>query len=209
MSGASDGNGKSGKRQPLLSAEDAALWEFVARRIAPAKGKSRVRDFEPDTSIMARSVAEVPPPLPKRPSTAPEQVVRRPPPPKPAPPPPQPVTLERRKARRIAKGTEEIEARLDLHGMTQADAHDALIGFVRRCHANGCRTVLVITGKGGTRGSHDEGDDVVPRHRGVLKRNVPQWLASPDIGGLVVSYTTAHIRHGGEGALYVRLRRNS
>ena len=83
----------------------------------------------------------------------------------------------------------------------------------RSSAARGLRTVLVITGKGGQggdRGGPSRIDhDGLPRERGVLKRNVPRWLASHELGSLVVGYTTAHIRHGGEGALYVRLRRRS
>ena len=89
--------------------------------------------------------------------------------------------------------------------MTQARAHAALRHFVQSCHSNGCRTVLVITGKGGSpleRGAfRDDGSE-----RGVLKRNVPRWLTEPDIAPLVVSFTTAAQRHGGDGALYVHLR---
>jgi DNA-nicking Smr family endonuclease len=202
------------RRRPLLTDDDRALWHYVASRLEPARGKSRVRDVEPDERML---LAQIEQPLPGRAQT------RRPAPPpapatarqarpqpqqkaRPSPEPPKLVILERRKARRIARGNQEIEARLDLHGMTQDDAHSALVGFVRRCHAQGLRTVLVITGKGGTgRGDHD---DVVPRPRGVLRRNVPRWLAGPEIGSLVVSYATAHLRHGGEGALYVRLRRH-
>ena len=133
----------------------------------------------------------------------------------PSPPDPQPAALDRKRARRVARGAEEIEARLDLHGMTQDDAHHALTGFVWRCHAQGLRFVLVITGKGGAGSSDrsgrqagyaDDDGSFVARPRGVLRRNVPRWLGSPELAPMVVSYTTAHIRHGGEGALYVQLR---
>ena len=211
MSGSGDDKRKASSRRPLMSAEDAALWDFVARRLEPAKGKSRIRDVEPDASLMTPGLPHRPPAAsttPKAPSPATKPGIPPPITPKPPrQPQPQRVTLERRKARRIARGTEEIEARLDLHGMTQNDAHDALVGFIRRCHANGYRTVLVITGKGGTRRNRDDGDDVAPRPRGVLKQNVPRWLGGPELSAVVVSYSAAHIRHGGEGALYVRLRR--
>ncbi len=209
------------RRRKLLTEEDEALWNIVAKSIGPAKGKSRVREgaADADTSIEARTD----PPRgghgePRRPtmndkSAPPTPATSRPaapaPPARKSPPPePKSVPLERKKARRIARGADEIEARLDLHGMTQDDAHSALIGFVRRCQAAGFRTVLVITGKGGpVRRHHDDGDDYHERPRGVLRQNVPRWLAGHEIGALVVSYTTAHIRHGGEGALYVQLRR--
>ena len=122
------------------------------------------------------------------------------------------MVLERKRARRIARGSEAIEARLDLHGMTQEAAHAALTGFVRRCHAAGLRTILVITGKGGAQRARTDSDgsehygDPWQRPRGILKRNVPIWLSQPGLGALVVSYSTAHVRHGGEGAIYVQLR---
>ncbi len=213
------GSGEDGKRRRPsgLTTEDHELWSFVARSIGPARGKSRVRDIEPQRGLPpARletpvdNVPTSPPPPAPRPAKQRTQVVPPPRVPARTPPPPEPVALERRKARRIARGAEEIEARLDLHGMTQEDAHAALVGFVRRCSSEGRRTVLVITGKGGAgRGGDRHDDEVVPRPRGVLRRNVPRWLASPEIAALVVSYTVAHIRHGGEGALYVRLRRRS
>jgi len=199
------------KRRKLISDEDRALWNHVASSLEPARGKSRVRAVEnvPDvapshdakrqpyengarhkSSAPAKSTPP-PPPLPRPKSTA--------------KPEPQQATLDRRKARRIARGSHEIEARLDLHGMTQDDAHAALVGFVRRCHAQGFGTVLIITGKGGR--AHSDAEEVVPRRPGILRRNVPRWLAGAEIGALVVSYATAHIRHGGEGALYVQLRR--
>lgn len=203
------------RRRKLLTDEDEALWNLVARSIGPTKGKSRVRDGTPDVAADVRAgeprdgLSE-----PRRPLLPPAEQKSaqavRPLPAQPKRPPPVPKSepLERRKARRIARGAEEIEARLDLHGMTQDDAHAALVGFVRRCQAAGFRMVLVITGKGGPlRRHHEDGDDYHERPRGVLRQNVPRWLAGHEIGALVVSYTTAHIRHGGEGALYVQLRR--
>jgi DNA-nicking Smr family endonuclease len=99
--------------------------------------------------------------------------------------------------RRLARGTESIDARLDLHGLTQAEGHHALIGFLRSAQARGCRLVLVITGKGG-------GDPY--SDRGVLRRQVPLWLRLPELRSMIVGFEPAAIGHGGEGALYVRLR---
>lgn len=93
----------------------------------------------------------------------------------------------------------EIDARIDLHGMTQTRAHRALSDFLRRAHADGLTFVLVITGKGRSGESESE--------RGVLRRQVPQWLSLPEFRTLVVGFEEAHIGHGGEGALYVRIRR--
>jgi DNA-nicking Smr family endonuclease len=93
---------------------------------------------------------------------------------------------------------DSIEARLDLHGMTQTEAHAALLRFLRRARNNGAKFVLVITGRG-TRGERAD--------RGVLKRQVPLWLAMPELRAYVIGFEQAHASHGGEGALYVRLRR--
>ena len=116
---------------------------------------------------------------------------------KPAVPPLAP--LGRRERSQLSRGRKEIEARLDLHGMTQTRAHHALSGFLQRAHLDGLTFVLVITGKGKA-GSESE--------RGVLRRQVPQWLSQPEFRALVVGFEEAHIGHGGEGALYVRIRRS-
>ena len=98
----------------------------------------------------------------------------------------------------IVQGEKEIEARLDLHGMTQARAHRVLSGFLHQAHGDGLTFVLVITGKGKI-GAETE--------RGVLRRQVPQWLSQPEFRNVVVGFEEAHIGHGGAGALYVRIRR--
>ena len=96
---------------------------------------------------------------------------------------------------RVARGKEAIDGRLDLHGLTQSEAHSALLRFLRNANARDARLVLVITGKG--RGAEP----------GVLRRQVPQWLDLPEFRAMVIGFEDAHIAHGGEGALYVRLRR--
>lgn len=115
--------------------------------------------------------------------------------------------FDRRKVRHIASGKIEIDARLDLHGLRQAEARHRLIGFIRGAQDRGLRTVLVITGKGVGASADPLAGALGEPQRGVLRRLVPQWLDSPDLRALVVSFTTAAIKHGGEGALYVRLRR--
>jgi len=104
--------------------------------------------------------------------------------------------LGRRLRKRVARGSQSIDGRLDLHGLTQAEAHDALARFLRAAQARGAGIVLVITGKGDAHGE-----------RGVLKRQVPMWLRLPELRGMIVGFEPAGIGHGGEGALYVRLRR--
>jgi DNA-nicking Smr family endonuclease len=115
---------------------------------------------------------------------------------KPASPPL--VPLGRRERAQLSRGKKEIEARLDLHGMTQARAHRVLSGFLHQAHGDGLTFVLVITGKGKI-GTEAE--------RGVLRRQVPQWLSQPEFRHVVVGFEEAHIGHGGAGALYVRIRR--
>ena len=97
-----------------------------------------------------------------------------------------------------------MEARLDLHGMRQRDAHAALRRFLKDAQAKNYRHVLVITGKGAdpdTRRSFYEADE-----RGVLRQAVPHWLSQPDLANVVISYSESPRRLGGEGALYVRVR---
>ncbi len=95
------------------------------------------------------------------------------------------------------------EAKIDLHGMTQAEALPELIGFVMQAAQRNLRLVLVITGKG--RGRDDDGP--IPERVGVLRQNVPDWLRRPPLGSIVQGVVPAHQRHGGGGALYVYLRR--
>ena len=105
-----------------------------------------------------------------------------------------PAAIEPGRWRRLSLGREAIGGRLDLHGLTQDGARAALTGFVLDAAARGLRGVLVITCKGTL------GD-------GVLRRRAPEWLAEPPLRTLVAGISEAHRRHGGEGALYVALKR--
>ena len=105
---------------------------------------------------------------------------------------------------RMMRGKMRPEGRIDLHGMTLAEAHPALTGFIMSSHAAQKRLVLVITGKG--RAREDEGP--IPVRRGILRHHVPQWLAARPLSGLILEVRPAHPRHGGEGAFYVYLRRH-
>jgi DNA-nicking Smr family endonuclease len=107
--------------------------------------------------------------------------------------------LLRKEKQKLARGNAAIDARIDLHGMTQAEAHGALRRLLHRSQASGARFVLVITGKGAPNASHSD--------RGVLRRQVPMWLALPEFRRYVLSFEIANTGHGGEGALYVRLRK--
>jgi DNA-nicking Smr family endonuclease len=166
------------------------LWETVARQTKPLRTKRRIAASQaasPKAEVNVAAKAVVHPAIP----------VAAPPPKKPIVPPLAP--LGRREWSQLSKGKKEIEARLDLHGMTQARAHRALSGFLHRAHGEGLTFVLVITGKGKV-GAESE--------RGVLRRQVPQWLSQPEFRAFVVGFEEAHIGHGGTGALYVRIRRS-
>jgi len=179
------------RRKRDLSEEERALWESVARQTKPLRKKPRAAKPETVSDSEARVAAKPaasPGPLPS--ASLPRMQ-------KPAVPPLAP--LGRRERSQLSRGRKEIEARLDLHGMTQTRAHHALSGFLQRAHLDGLTFVLVITGKGKA-GSESE--------RGVLRRQVPQWLSQPEFRALVVGFEEAHIGHGGEGALYVRIRRS-
>jgi DNA-nicking Smr family endonuclease len=180
------------RRKRDLSEEERALWESVASLTKPLRKKPRAAKPEATLPNTEARVAAKPAALPA--STAAVCIPRTQ---KPAVPPLAP--LGRRERSQLSRGRKEIEARLDLHGMTQTRAHRALSGFLQRAHLDGLTFVLVITGKG-KMGIESE--------RGVLRRQVPQWLGQPEFRALVVGFEEAHIGHGGEGALYVRIRRS-
>jgi DNA-nicking Smr family endonuclease len=177
--------------------DDEALWEKVAGTASPLK---RGRDaLVPKPAKVATPVAKA---KPQRPAPVIMPV------PKPAPKPshvPRAAPLDRQTSRQLDKGRLEVEARLDLHGMRQRDAHAQLRRFLKTAQARGLKHVLVITGKGAeqtaSRSFYEEDE------RGVLRNAVPHWLADPEFASLVVSFSPAPRRLGGEGALYVRLRR--
>ncbi|HWE74194.1 MAG TPA: Smr/MutS family protein [Stellaceae bacterium] len=159
-----------------VKSEERALWRETMRGVTPYRP-------EPPPEIV------VPPPPPREtkarrvPASAP-----------PASPPARPAktidALDRRTATRLKRGILAIEARLDLHGMTQAEAHDALTRFIARAQKHGSRAVLVITGKSG-----------------VLHGTVPRWLEEGDNRSRILAIRRAHAQHGGAGALYLMLRR--
>lgn len=172
---------RAGKR---LSDEDRVLWSLVARSATPLKGRKT-------------SVEDAPKPAPDEKMPTPAVVARAAPA---APPAPklQHVghVLDKPTLEKLSRGRLPIEGRVDLHGMTQSEAHALLLSFLQRAHANGVRYVLVITGKGFSSG----GD-------GILRRQVPAWLSTPPFRALVSSHDVSARHHGGEGALYIRLRK--
>ena len=114
-------------------------------------------------------------------------------------------------ADKLRRGKVEPQASIDLHGLTQAQAHLKLVTFVRRCADRELRCLLVVTGKGATPGKAEKDSDVfempVRARSGVLKEMVPRWLQDGDVRAQVAGIQTAHVRHGGAGAVYVYLRR--
>lgn len=189
----SAGGGRGSRRGPrMLSEEERRLWRGVARLVKPLRGRA-VREAEDGEAVPS-------PTQPAAKSTA-KPVVKSARPAKAVALPLTPIApLARRERQKLARGGTPIDARIDLHGMTQGEAHVALAHFLRRAQRDGARFVLVITGKGAGRNDRAE-------ERGVLRRQVPLWLGLPEFRGFVVGFEAAHMAHGGEGALYVQVRR--
>ncbi len=177
-------------RDKKLSPEDRILWGKVARSTKPMPG--RLQDLE-------NLLGEI-----EHPSASPQQTNSNT---SASGKPEQGIALsgkaehrhhplETPVKRKLAKGRLALEARIDLHGMIQSEAHGLLLQFLLKAHERGLRHVLVITGKGTSLGSD-----------GVLKRAVPLWFSLPEFRPLISSYEPAARNHGGEGALYVRLAR--
>lgn len=176
-----------------LSPEDLALWDGVTRSVRPLRKRVRASETRAETADPSAAPLKAPKrstPVPKAPAP-----VRKPAPPL--------APLDRKTKQKLARGRDAIDARLDLHGHTQAEAHDALLRFLQKTQARGDRMVLVITGKG-SRNPGVRGETA----GGALKRAVPLWLALPEFRRLVAGFDSAAIPHGGEGALYVRLRKS-
>ncbi|NVO13012.1 MAG: Smr/MutS family protein [Rhodoplanes sp.] len=171
-----------------LSDDEHRLWAGVVRSVRPLHpARASVTPLPADTGTPAT--------VESRPATRPATPSRSVRPSDTSAPALAP--LGRRDTRRLVRGHTDIDARLDLHGMTQSEAHAALRGFVSRAQMQGARYVLVITGKGG------DGDGL---GRGVLRRQVPLWLQLPEFRTCVAGFDAA-VGHGGAGALYVRIRR--
>lgn len=177
----------SGQADRKLSLEDRILWGKVARSATPLPGKALeeepavAEDFGRMLDVPKAASARTEPAAPARPKT---QVHHR------------QHGIDMPTRQKLAKGRLPIEGKVDLHGLTQAEAHNLLLSFLHRAYADGRRHVLVVTGKGSSLGSD-----------GILRRAVPAWFATPPFRALVAGHEDAGRRHGGSGALYVRLRR--
>jgi len=157
-----------------------ALTHKAAAQPAPVFGRFRIGE-----KAHLRAIHDILPPLADRLAAA-------------------PVRMDAKSFARMARGKLVPESRLDLHGLTLAEAQPELIGFILNAQSAGLRLVLVITGKG--RPGTDHGP--IPQPHGVLRHQVPQWLHMPPLGPSVLQVAEAHLKHGGSGAYYVYLRRS-
>ena len=177
-------------RRRALRKDEIALWRAVTRHVAPFAGREYSEpapEITPPQTLLAAD---------NRPGSGPPDTPVH-------PPSTTPRARDRKLLTSVAVRKIVPQARIDLHGMRQVEAHSALSRFLRRAHGKGHRIVLVITGKGGGEG------DVWWEGRGVLRRNLPNWLDTPEMKTLVVGYQEAAQQHGGAGAFYVQLRKSS
>lgn len=191
------------RRPRHLSPEEKALWDQVAGRTTPLDPVRPVLPSQKNMPKTSKSPAKDPITAfevgvksdPRRPNDLLRPLGER--------LTAAPVQMDTKKHGKMTRGKLKPEGRLDLHGMTLAEAHPELIAFILGAQAVGKRLVLVITGKGKNK---DDGYAIPVRH-GVLRHQVPQWLALPPLKQAILQVTPAHLRHGGEGAYYVYLRR--
>ncbi len=177
-------------RRPL-TADEEHLWSLVARTVRPLRlSKKSATDARHKAGVRhaARPVTDRATVEP-RVAGSPQRTAGV----------PALSPFLRKERQKLARGNAAIDARIDLHGMTQAEAHGALRKLLHRSQASGAKFVLVVTGKGAPNASRSD--------RGVLRRQVPMWLALPEFRRYVLGFDVADTGHGGEGALYVRLRR--
>ena len=196
-------------RKRALTAEEAELWAHTMHdaRALKRRGRGRTHAPPPEEERGRADAPSVAAPSAQKPSPAAKTKPAASPSPAPqtqSPKSPPLATYDEKERRRLAKSPDLIDGRLDLHGLRQREAHAALRSFLFNAMVRGHRHVLIITGKGV---ALERQRDFFGEERGVLRRLVPQWLGEPDLRAIVVSYTSSHMRHGGDGALYVRLRK--
>lgn len=187
----------SGKKPPKnrLKLADIKLWQDMTRDVSRRAGA----DY---TDVSDDEADDAPVEVPEMPAVRPVLAAKA----GGNPVPRGAGGIDGRTEARLRKGQIRPEATLDLHGMGQVEAHGALVAFVGRCAARGLRCVLVITGKGRGGLSAQDFDWLAPK-RGVLKSRVPDWLVEPAMAVHVARFVEAKRRDGGDGALYVYLRR--
>jgi DNA-nicking Smr family endonuclease len=184
--------GGGGKKRGMTG-EDRALWDEIAKSIKPLSGRRTRVGREPE-SLSVEQQSSKGTEKRNRPVAAPVIKRRDPPAPPLAP-------IDRKLKTKLSRGSADIDAKLDLHGYTQAEAKSRLLRFLEAAQSREHALVLVITGKG------KRSDDSWSNEGGVLKRQVPLWLSLPEFRSLVIGFEEAGIRHGGAGALYIRVRR--
>lgn len=178
-------------RRDDLSPDDRRIWARVAGSVTPRKPKKAALVIpggavvDPPAAPLPRGLAR---PRPAAPAWSPPVV---------APPRPRghPEELEPRRQRRLSRERDPIEAKIDLHGYGRFQAQDALTAFLTGAQARGYRSVLVVTGQGRRGGT------------GVIRASVHEWLQAPALRGVVSGFAAAARHHGGDGALYVTIRR--
>lgn len=192
----------SRRKEPRrLSDAERALWQKVTETAVPLnRAKPDIAPETPPAPTAPRPKTSTAIPAFSIGARAPGKPTAQDPP---GPRPAAPVAMDKRAFGRMKRGQLKPEGRIDLHGMTLAEAHPALIGFILQSASRGKRLVLVITGKG--KRAADDGP--IPVRRGVLRHQVPQWLSAPPLAPLVLQVAEAHASHGGGGAYYVYLRR--
>lgn len=183
----------------MAEEDDTQLWQRVTKDIKPLK-----------KAAVPKPVKKTPPkekPAPKSavPPKTMERIILTPGLKAMDAPVRESTQLDRRTDTRLRKGQMKIAGTLDLHGMTQARAHDALNAFIIAAQKSGKRCVLIITGKGNSKRTSEEWLDQKP---GILKQKLPQWLDTAPLNRLVLRHYPAQAEHGGGGAFYVYLKRD-
>ncbi len=195
-------------RRRTLRPDEEDLWQTVARTARPLNPITHRRKVD----APAVPVAVKPTEPPRLPAFRLGEKLRQTPSHDLAPSHPDvlsaPVVMDAKAHARMTRGKLAPEARLDLHGLTLAEAHPELIRFILNAQGAGLRLVLVITGKGKQKPEADGFWGPIPQRMGVLRHQVPLWLRQMPLAPSVLQISEAHLKHGGSGACYVYLRRN-
>ena len=187
---------------PDLTTEDRRIWARVSGSVTPPKTRKAARvtpgAILPDEPLKPETIKSPRPPVLGKPkvstkirNAAPAAPARTTPPPAPRS---APEELEPRRQRRLSRERDPIEASIDLHGFGRFEAEDQLRAFLMQSHARGLRAVLVVTGQG-------------RRGGGIIRASIHEWLQGHALRGVVSGFAMAHRRHGGDGAIYVTLKR--
>ncbi|WGM32554.1 Smr/MutS family protein [Brevundimonas sp. NIBR11] len=186
---------------PDLTAEDRRIWARVSGSVTPPKTRKAARIIPgailPDEPLKPETIKAPRPPVlgkPKPSTKIRNAALAAPAKPTPVAPRSAPEELEPRRQRRLSRERDPIEASIDLHGFGRFEAEDQLRAFLMQSHARGLRAVLVVTGQG-------------RRGGGIIRASIHEWLQGHALRGVVSGFAMAHRRHGGDGAIYVTLKR--